>query len=805
MADPGKPKTGAKGAARASGSGKAPRPALSRKAEVRKALPKRDPVWRRALTARGVGSAGAILCVFVLIAGTLTAWTREQPLVGVGRIMTETRAVRTEFRVLDTATIESRRRSARQNTPRVYDAVPDAFEEIESALMRLPTALADAQTLDEVAPEIREAFGLTEAELAALRTQAVAGDASQAWRGRVDALLEELATVPLLNNEAYQLEQTSGSRQWIEVRLPDREPARLLKGRAVNLASAQLASALRQAALASGFDEPLATMIARYVARLGTPTFQFNAAATVEAQERAAAAVEPAYVTYSPGHVLYRRGERLTPATLALVLAERDAFLSRAPRARVWTPRLAALIQAGLVAAGLALSVAAFCGRIRRNPLRMAAVAAMLAGALGVAAAIATEAPAFAPVALAAPTAFIAAILAIAYDRATALVMGALHAILVTVALDQPAAWVVPGFAGVFAAAWMFEDVRTRNDLVRGGLVLGAALALATAAIAALTRPVVGPLNLFRAPGLMREVLIDSSWTLGSGVAIGVITLALLPMIERVFGVITGMTLIELRDPKQPLLRELQRRAPGTYNHSIAVANIAETAADAVGADSLHLYVGALYHDIGKMNKPDYFVENQIGGVSRHAKLSPAMSLLVIVGHVKDGVELAREAGLPRSLHHYIESHHGTTLVEYFYHQAKKLADESDADAPEEIDYRYHGPKPRTKEAAILMIADAVESATRAMKEPAPARIESLVHEIARKRLEDGQFDDCDLTLRELHAIEASIIKSLTSIYHARIAYPGARPADAAAAPKPDAEPVDTGSSQFQRTISQSA
>jgi len=805
MADSSKPKSGSKPGPRASATGKgSARPAVSRKAEARKALPKREPLWSRAIGVRGVVPATLVLLGFVLIAAALTAWTREQPLVGVGRIMTETRAVRTEFRVLDSATIESRRRSARQNTPRVYDAVPTAFEAIESALMRLPTALADAQTLDEVAPEIREAFGLTEAELAALRTQAVAGDASQAWRSRVDALLEQLATTPLLDNEAYQLEQTSGSRQWIEVRLPEREPARLLKGRAVNLSSAQLASSLRQAALAAGFDEPLATMIARLLARLGAPTFQFDAAATAEAQAVAAAAVEPAYVTYPAGYILYRRGQRLTADVLTLVLAERDAFLVDAPRARVWTPRLAALVEGALIAVGLALSVVAFCRRIRRNPLRMVAVAAMLLGALAVASAIATEAPAFVPMALAAPTAFIAAILAIAYDRATALVIGALHAILVVVALHQPAAGVIPGFAGVYSVAWSLTSVRTRNDLVRGGLILGATLAVATAAIAALTRPVVGPLNIFEAPGLMREILIDSSWALGAGIAIGVITLALLPTIERVFDIITGMTLIELRDPKQPLLRELQRRAPGTYNHSIAVANIAETAAESVGADSLHLYVGALYHDIGKMNKPDYFVENQSGGVSRHAKLSPAMSLLVIVGHVKDGVELAREAGLPRSLHHYIESHHGATLVEYFYHQAKKHADETDAGAPDEIDYRYPGPKPRTKEAAILMLSDAVESATRAMKEPAPARIEALVREIARKRLEDGQFDSCDLTLRELHTIEASIIKSMTSIYHARIAYPGAKPADSGAA-RPATDTVDTKSSQFQRTISQSA
>ena len=799
MAESSKPKSGAKSGAKSSRAGaKSPaHSAVSRRAELRKTLPKQEPIWRRLFSRRGAFTAWPILVGFALLAGALTAWTREQPLVATGRAMDQTRVVRIGFRVLDAAADDAKRRAARQNTPRVYLAAATVFDKIESALTRLPTALADAQTLDDVAPEIRETFRLSEEELAALRTQAVAGDASQAWRSRVENLREQLTSLPLLDNETYQIEQTSGSRQWIELRIKDRKPVRLLKGRAVNLASAQLASTLRQAVLQAGFSEPVASMIARFLARSAQPTFQFDPTLTAAAQDAAAAKVKPTYVTYPAGTVLYRRGDRLTPETRTLVRAEHDAFLREASFAQRWAPRLGAGAEAILITLGLALSIAAFCRRIRRNPLRMLAVSAMLVGALALASAIAAQAPAFIPLALAIPTTFVAAILVIAYDRATALVIGALHAMLVVVLLDQPAAWVLPGFAGVYAAAWTLQDVRHRNDLVRGGLVIGLTLAAATAVAATLTRPVVA--------GVWRDILIDSSWTFGAGIAIGVITLAMLPTIERVFGVITGMTLIELRDPKQPLLRELQRRAPGTYNHSIAVANIAETAAEAVGANSLLLYVGALYHDIGKMNKPDYFVENQTGGVSRHSKLSAAMSLLVILGHVKDGAELAREYNLPRSLHHYIESHHGTTLVEYFYHQAQKQADEAGSAAPDETDYRYPGPRPRTREAAILMLCDAVESATRALKEPAPARIEALVRQIARKRLEDGQFDDCDLTLREVQTIEASVIKSLTSIYHARIAYPEADPKPDAPRPAPTEGAVDTKSSQFQRTISQSA
>jgi putative nucleotidyltransferase with HDIG domain len=244
------------------------------------------------------------------------------------------------------------------------------------------------------------------------------------------------------------------------------------------------------------------------------------------------------------------------------------------------------------------------------------------------------------------------------------------------------------------------------------------------------------------------------------------------------------MTLAELRDPKQPLLRELAQRAPGTYTHSLNVAAIAEAAAERIGGDSLLTYVGALYHDIGKMSKPEYFVENQGGGPNRHDRLSPAMSLLIVVAHVKDGMELAREFRLPPRLQHFIEAHHGTTLVEYFYHRARAQAlataprdaegrpVEDDTYVPDELEFRYPGPKPRTKEVAILMIADAVESAARAMPEPSPAKIEQLVRSIAHKRLMDGQFDDCELTLRDLNLIVESIVRTLTSMHHVRIAYP---------------------------------
>ena len=247
-----------------------------------------------------------------------------------------------------------------------------------------------------------------------------------------------------------------------------------------------------------------------------------------------------------------------------------------------------------------------------------------------------------------------------------------------------------------------------------------------------------------------------------------------LPFIESGFGVVTDISLLEMGDISHPLLQELVRRAPGTYNHSISVASIGETAADAIGANGLLVRVGAYFHDIGKILKPEYFVENMTEGMkSRHNSLAPAMSTLIIIGHVKDGIDLAHQHNLPRPLIDFIEQHHGTTLVKYFYHEAMEQA-KAKEDAPEvsESSFRYPGPRPQTKEAGVMLLSDAVESASRTLSEPTPRRIETLVHEITMDKLLDGQFEESSLTLSDVRTVEESLIKSLTAIYHGRIKYP---------------------------------
>lgn len=257
------------------------------------------------------------------------------------------------------------------------------------------------------------------------------------------------------------------------------------------------------------------------------------------------------------------------------------------------------------------------------------------------------------------------------------------------------------------------------------------------------------------------------------GVAAPILTIGLLPIFESLFNITTDITLLELSDLNRPLLRELAIRAPGTYTHSLIMANLSESAAEAIAANPLLARVGCYYHDIGKMLKPEYFSENQglRGGRNPHDHLTPNMSILIITSHVKDGLELAEEHGLPQSICDLIPQHHGTTVIEIFYNRAVELGGES----VRRDDFRYDGPRPQTKEAGILMLADSVESAARSLSERTPNRVRQLVRNIIQQKFTGGELDECALTLQDLHKIEDSFIPVLMGTLHGRVEYPWQR------------------------------
>ncbi len=736
----------------------------ARRRGLKKSLGRQSSPWRELWRRPRFGWALLILVGYTLVASALVATVRELPRVVVGRVMSETRLARVDFEIEDLPATEQEREIRRRSTPRYYVANRAVLDGVQRSLEGLPTALADAETIDEVAEGIRDEFRLTEARLSAIRRQAEDGEASARWRENVRDLASELRHTPLVGREAFQLEMQEANAQ-VELEYWDLEQTALLgKSQIVNIAGTQLAPELDRLVRRAGFVGATRELVVDWLTRTAQPTFAFDESKTNLRKEARAEAVAVQTTRRTVGDVIFRLGDRLTAEQYEVAMKERVAYAASLSSIERWAPRLAAVGIVLFASFAAGVYVSAFSPRLARNTTRafvLAGLSALLLAGLSVGV---TGMPGLMTLWSVSLVAFFAMILATAYEQRVALSLAILQTLLMAIALRLRAAEFGVLLVVAGTAVWQLREIRQRNALVRAGVVTGVVGAAMSALVGLMWRQ--------PGPGVIEDVLLLAGQAGVGVVSATMVLMALLPTIEKLFNVTTGMTLIELRDPRQPLLRELQQRAPGTYSHSMTVATLAESAADAIGADGLELYVGAMYHDVGKMNKPDYFVENQPPGFNRHDKLSPSMSLLVILGHVKDGVEIAKEYGLPRSLLHYIESHHGTTLVEYFYRSAQQLADMQDEDRPAESEYRYPGPKPRTREAAILMLCDAVESATRALTDPTPSRIETLVHTLAMKRLNDGQFDECSLTFRELKRIESRIAKTLTSIYHGRIAYP---------------------------------
>jgi len=350
----------------------------------------------------------------------------------------------------------------------------------------------------------------------------------------------------------------------------------------------------------------------------------------------------------------------------------------------------------------------------------------------------------------------------IVYHQELALLLSAAVGMIVVFSVGAGLAEFVILMAACATGVFLVSRIRSRSKLIYVGLTAGLVAMLTTVGVSIVDGHPMG-----------WQLLADAGRFGLMAVVAGFLMTGLLPFVETTFGVLTDISLLELGDVAHPLLQELVRRAPGTYNHSINVASIAEAAAERIGAHGLLVRVGAYFHDIGKMLKPGYFVENQGQEANRHESLMPAMSTLIIIAHVKDGANLARQHHLPTPIIDFIEQHHGTTLVEFFYQRAnEQQQDDPDAAEVDESTYRYPGPKPQSKEAGILMLADTVESASRVLVEPTPARIESLVHDLVMKRLLSGELDDSALSLQEVRVIEESLVKSLIAVYHGRVKYP---------------------------------
>ncbi|MDA8146870.1 MAG: HDIG domain-containing protein [Thermaerobacter sp.] len=476
------------------------------------------------------------------------------------------------------------------------------------------------------------------------------------------------------------------------------------------------------------------------------PNLQYDAAATQKKQAAAMAAVGPTYIL--KGQLIVQKGTKVTQDELTRLRAL-GLVRSRGNYAAL----LGGILFALLVMATLGIYLWKF-----RRDLFQSESAVVLIGLICIVAFLVSRLVELASPYLM-PLATATMLLTLVADARLAILAGVVLVLGVGVVQQDHLRTVVVLATGAMTGIYGVSRLSQRQGIMLAGLYVAGANVVAVAAMFLLGGGI----------ATRSEIAADMGWSLLSGVLAAILTIGSLPFIESLFGIVTPLKLLELSNPNQPLLRQLSLEAPGTYHHSILVANLAEAAAEAVGGDGLLTRVGAYYHDIGKLKRPYFFVDNQLGRSNPHDRLSPSLSTLIITSHVKDGVELAQRHHLPESLIDFIREHHGNTLVSYFYQQA---ASRGDKEPPSERDYRYPGPKPHSKETAIVMLADAAEASVRAMDNPSPGKVEGSIRKLIQERLYDGQLDESELCLRDLDTIARVFTKVLLGAMHTRIEYP---------------------------------
>lgn len=697
---------------------------------------------------------------------------------------------RVQFEYDDFEATDANRRRARQNTLCYYVNDPQPLEQLQLALIDdifevKQKTFEEVQETDvwnkffrddgqPIDPDVRaaefEKFKLALArdeKLKALKTAIAASFIEIEKTGLLDSLTHEIGQGSMTEIRVYPTGNIQASRPALVSKVRKAEATE-------DLHRALIAELLKVSDLIDG-----GTFVGERVFDWLQPqlpvTLTWDEQASKKAATQAARDVETAKRTYEVGDLLeqfnggdydrqgIRAGVPLSKDDLKLLRAEHEALV----KDQKWTQRtMRTVFFFGLFAALFAM----LCQYLYYRDIHLLTDIRHFALLLGlmlftlVTAWVAAMVVDFRAEVI--PIVIFALTIAIAYNIELAMMISTLVALAFSVAHGFGLSEFVILTTAATTSAIMCHQIRSRTKLVNVGLI-AACTVFPTA---------MGVLYMLGQP-LGLPLLIDATWFAGGTFLAGVVMTGLLPYLEQWFDIQTDISLLELSDANHPLLKELVQRAPGTYNHSINVASISEAAADAIGANGLLCRVGSYFHDVGKLRKPEYFIENQASGINKHDDLVPTMSTLVIIAHVKDGADIARRHRLPRRIIDMIEQHHGTTLVEYFYRRATKISEEEqDGATIDQADYRYPGPKPQTAEAAVMMLADTVESASRALREPTPARLESLVREISKKKFDDGQFDECPITVQQLHTIQSSLIKSLNAVYHARVKYPEAQP-----------------------------
>ncbi len=674
----------------------------------------------------------AALVFFVIVLLMVANMFPDSEELAVGRVAT--RDIAAPFRVENVYRTELERdRAARQAelaaiaNDAFYVINPAAAEQaearVEAIFARIRETRSELAGIPELSLDQRLAIGdRLGAELQAERGLAVPPESLQAALALTDDELEaaEAAAVEIATDVMARERVTSETIGLVQTRAVER------------VGSVDLPAGAR-------------LVVSGVVRSVIQPNLVLDTARVEEARAAARAAVEPVYV--EQGQIIVRWGDVIDQEQMS-ILAELGILRPRTDFRAV----IGLILTVGLLMALLGVYLYQHGQEILQNERLLGLLALMIVLIVGLAKL--TSLVDFPGLGYLVPVGLATMLIATLVNSHLAIVASIFLSVLTGIMWEDQGFKVavvalVSGISGVFSVS----RISQRSELTRAGLIVGATVLVTMLALGLVSSDVL--------------VIRYSFLGLFNGILSAVGAIGLLPYLETVFGITSSIRLLELSNPNHPLLRKLLLEAPGTYHHSMMVGNLGEAAAEAVGADPLLTRVGSQYHDIGKTKRPYFFVENQFSGVNPHDKISPTLSTLIITSHVKDGVEMARQHKLPKVLVDFIREHHGTDLVKYFYHRAK----ESGQDVSED-DFRYPGPKPQSKETAIVMLADSVEAAVRSMPKPTPGRIEGLVRKIIKERLADGQLDESNITLRDLDLIADAFVKVLTGMYHHRVEYP---------------------------------
>ncbi|MCB9849949.1 MAG: HDIG domain-containing protein [Phycisphaerales bacterium] len=742
-----------------------------------------EPAWRIALRKIGVFPATVWAVFFVLVMLVANGSKPVFPYT-VNQKISQPIVARVDFKVADPELAASNIRAAREAVPSRYRVNTELIDRAAGDLTAMYEA-AQAETFERFQQRAAEATWPANEELYT-RLHEADEEIRTAYMASIEKLRAALRHEHIVRPTSSEDRDPSSKAVNILVQYSGGDSEASTTEQVAKLNLVQIASAdhiaFRAETLARSFDRDLRSAVAAYLTTVLSrdPVLVFDRTSTLEAMasaeksappgerffEKGKPFVFPSRLKNANGEIVEDEEAGLTRAEIELLEVEAQEYQkflnSDDPAAIKLRERtIYESIGVGMVLCVLSISLFVYVGmyhhRVFDVPTRALAFVGLLVACL-IAARSINPRFALTPVLLA------ASILTIAYPRRFAAGVTVIFVVIVALVMRADMGTMVMLFACGYATALMLNDIRTRTKIITAGMVTGV--------IAFFTGFAFGLIN-HQEP---KFALTAAAYAAGNAILAALIIQGALPFVERIFRVATALTLLEYRDANRPLLQSLAREAPGTYNHSLVLGTMAEAACKAIGADGLLAHVGALYHDIGKIPKAEYFTENQEASINRHDQLAPSMSLLIILGHVKDGLELAREYGLPRVLYPFIAEHHGTTVVRYFHHMASekqpKIASGKHDREVAEAEFRYPGPKPQSKETAVLMLCDGVEGAVRSLQDPTAGRIESVVSQVMQARLKDGQFDECDITLRELHKVEESVVKSLCTFYHGRVSYP---------------------------------